>query len=425
MGLRQMSVDAVRTLHPSLGLVTEATVYVPNEVGLWRTVGRLANGAPGARLASAVGAFDVTKRASLTRGAGEAVERFALVPVPADSEHLLAPSGSLDTKIEFVGPGLGCASALACDFPWYRATDLQTGNTTLVPAPVVDYTPGLGQVNPWDGYFDPSPNGAASGPSEAFAQLSGIAEVVERDAFLAAWRQRTPLEKFDAESVPVAVRQGPETRGLSLLLIAARAAGVEPTLAFIPSNDGPLLTAVCIITEDKGPTGFGAVGLKTASDPVIALRGALQEGLQIRELYLARAESARPASAGPVSAGAASTSPVSAVTDAPVTDDDSRADFWTTAPAIAELRRWVETFRSSCFPASHPAPDVDVLVRHLAGRNIRAHWVNLTHRLPLAIQELGWVAGKAICPGAVPLTMDETKELFVIPGCPSTPHPLI
>ena len=415
-----MSVDAVRTLHPSLGLVSEASVYVPNEVGLWRTVGRLANSAPGAQLASAVGAFDVTKRASLTRGAGEAVERFALVPVPADSERLLARRGSLDTRIDFVGAGLGCASALDCDFPWYRATDLLTGDPTLVPAPVVDYTPGRGQSNPWDGYFDPSPNGAASGPSEAFAQRSGIAEVVERDAFLAAWRQRTPLEKFDAESMPVATRQAPETRGLSLLLIAARAAGVEPTLAFIPSKDSPLLTAVCIITEEEGPVGFGAVGLKADSDPVIALRGALQEGLQIRELYLARAQSARPASAGPVSELTDAL-----VTDAPVTDDDSRADFWTTAPAIAELRQWVGTFTSSCFPGSHPAPDVDVLVQYLAGRNIRTHWVNLTHRLPPAIQELGWVAGKAICPGAVPLTMDETKGLFVTPGCPSTPHPLI
>ena len=408
--MRQMSVDVVRTLHPSLGLVSEASIYVPNEVGLWRTVGQLANGAPGVRLASAVGAFDVTKRASLTRGAGEAVERFALVPVPADSEHLLARNGSLDTKIDFVGAGLGRASAHTGHVPWYRATDLLTGQPALVPAPVVNYAPGPGPLNPWDGHFDPSPNGAASGPSKAFAQCSGIAEIMERDAFLTAWRQRIPLQRFDAESMPVAVRQAPEARGLSLLLVAARAAGVQPTLAFIPSDDGPLLTAVCIITEDKEPARFGAVGLKTAADPLIALRGALQEGLQIRELFLTRAHSAGPAKTVP---------------DLPVTDDDSRADFWTTAPAIAELRRWVGSFKPSCFPGKRPAPAVDDLVKYLAGRKIHAHWVNLTHRLPAGIQELGWVAGKAICPGAVPLTMDETKELFVMPGCPSTPHPLI
>ncbi|WP_159733110.1 YcaO-like family protein [Arthrobacter sp. 9V] len=405
-----MSVDAVRTLHPSLGLVSEASIYVPNEVGLWRTVGQLANGAPGVRLASAVGAFDVTKRASLTRGAGEAVERFALVPVPADSEHLLARKGILDTKIDFVGAGLGRASAHTGHVPWYRATDLLTGQPALVPAPVVDYAPGHGPLNPWDGHFDPSPNGAASGPSKAFAQCSGIAEIMERDAFLTAWRHRIPLQRFDAESMPVAVRQAPEARGLSLLLVAARAAGVQPTLAFIPSDNSPLLTAVCIITEDKEPARFGAVGLKTAADPLIALRGALQEGLQIRELFLTRAQSAGPAKTVP---------------DLPVTDDDSRADFWTTAPAIAELRRWVGSFKLSCFPGNRPAPAVDDLVKYLAGRKIRAHWVNLTHRLPAGIQELGWVAGKAICPGAVPLTMDETKELFVMPGCPSTPHPLI
>jgi len=413
-----MSVDAVRTLQPSLGLVSEASIYVPNEVGLWRTVGRLANGAPGARLASAVGAFDLTKRASLTRGAGEAVERFALVPVPADSAHLLARNGNVKARIDFVGAGLGDPSALSCDFPWYRATDLLTGDPTLVPASLVDYTPGRGPRNPWDRYFDPSPNGAASGPSEAFAQSSGIAEVMERDAFLTAWRGRIPLEKFDAESMPVAMRQAPEVRGLSLLLVAARAVGVNPVLAFIPGKDCPLLTAVCIIIEDNGSAGFGAVGLKTASDPVVALRGALQEGLQIRELFHTRAQSA-----GPVSSGAADSS--TAPTRIAVTDDDSRADFWTTAPAIAELSQWTGSFKSSGFPGANPAPEVADLVQYLAGRNIRSHWVSLTHRLPPAIQELGWVAGKAICPGAVPLTMDESKELFVLPGSPSTPHPLI
>jgi len=415
-----MSVDPVRTLHPSLGLVSEASIYVPNDVGLWRTVGRLANSTPGARIASAVGAFDVTKRASLTRGAGEAVERFALVPVPEDSEYLLAGNGSPGTRIDFVGAGLGCASALHWDFPWYRAIDLLTGEPTLVPAPVVDYSPGCGQTKPWDRYFDPSPNGAASGPSESFAQRSGIAEVMERDAFLTAWRQRIPLEKFDAESMPVMVRQSSETRGLSLLLVAARAAGVEPILAFIPSNDAPLLTAVCIITEENGSAGFGAVGLKSASDPVVALRGALQEGLQIRELFHTRMPSA-----GRVPTGSDSGRSPTAGTYAPVTDDDSRADFWTTAPAVAELRQWVGSFKPSSFPGCRPTPDVDGLVQYLAGRNIRTHWVNLTHRLPPAIQELGWTAGKTICPGAVPLTMDETKELFVMPGCPATPHPLI
>ncbi|ABM09499.1 hypothetical protein AAur_3488 [Paenarthrobacter aurescens TC1] len=413
--MRQMSVDPVRTLHPSLGLVSEASVYVPNEMGLWRTVGQLSNGAPGTRIASAVGAFDVSRRASLTRGAGEAVERFALVPVPADSEHLLARNGSADPQIDFVSAGLGHVSALACDVPWYRAVDLLTGKPTQVPAPVVDYTPGRGESNSWDAFFDPSPNGAASGPSEAFAQTSAIAEVMERDAFLAAWRHKIPLQKFDAKSMPVAVRQGAEARGLSLLLVAARAAGVEPTLAFIPNNGSPLLTAVCIITEEKGPVCYGAVGLKAASDPVSALKGALQEGLQIRELFLTRAHSADPASASPVSAPSVAT----------VTDDDSRAHFWTTAPAIAELRRWVGSFQPSNFPSKQPEPDLDALVKHLAGRNVRSHWVNLTHRLPAAIRELGWVAGKAVCPGAVPLTMDETKELFVMPGSSSTPHPLI
>ncbi|WGM19836.1 YcaO-like family protein [Paenarthrobacter sp. OM7] len=396
-----MSIDPVRTLDPSLGLVSESGVYVPNEVGLWRTAGVLAHGrASQAGFASAVGAFDVRKRDSITRGAGEAVERFALAPAPADSEHLLVRTGGADPRIDFISAGLGRPSALAYEFPWYRATNLLTGKASHVPAPVVDYCPGHMEANPWDRFFDPSPNGAASGPSEAFAQIAGIGEVLERDAFLAAWHQRTPLFSFDVASLPDAVRSTRETRSFLLLLDAARSAGVEPLLAFIPQQGSPLVTAVCVIADEAH---FGAVGLKAAAHPVSALRGALQEGLQIRELFQARSRPRSPEA---------------------VTDDDSRADFWTTPAPIEGLLRWVQSFQPVGLPDIQPTPDVETLVRYLAGRDIQTHWVSLTHRLPEAIQDMGWVAGKAICPGTVPLTMDETKRLF-LPGHISTPHPLI
>ncbi|BCW60287.1 MULTISPECIES: YcaO-like family protein [Micrococcaceae] len=396
-----MSIDPVRTLDPSMGLVSESAVYVPNEVGLWRTAGVLALGRaslPG--FASAVGAFDVRKRDSMTRGAGEAVERFALAPAPGDAEYLVAPAGSADERIDFITPGLGRPSALAYEFPWYRATNLLTGKASQVPAPVVDYCPGHAEANPWDGFFDPSPNGAASGPSEDFAQCAGIGEVLERDAFLAAWHQRTPLLSFDVARLPDDVRTTPEARNFLLLLDAARAAGVEPLLAFVPQESSPLVTAVCVIAVEGH---FAAVGLKASSHPVPALRGALQEGLQIRELFQSRTASRTPAA---------------------VTDDDSRADFWATPAVIDGLLRWTQSFQPGGLPATQPAPEVGNLVDYLAGRDIQTHWVSLSHRLPAAVRDMGWVAGKAVCPGAVPLTMDETKGLF-LPGHFSTPHPLI
>ncbi|WP_416417578.1 YcaO-like family protein [Paenarthrobacter aromaticivorans] len=405
-----MSVDPVLTLDPSLGLVSSATVYLPNDVGLWRTVASLANGLPrGEGFATAVGAFDVRKRASITRGAGEAVERFALMPAEADVEHLVVPRDQTEGQIDFVSAGLGRASALAFEFPWYRATNLLTGQESYVPAPTVDYTAGgSADRDPWSGFFDPSPNGAASGPSERFAQVSGIGEVIERDAFLSAWRRRAPLNEFVAEEMPADVRDSQGTLALFLLVDSARAAGVDFTLAFIPQDDSPLHVAVCIITGHAGNGQFGAVGLKAAAGPIVALRGALQEGLQIRELFLSRTPSA---AASPE-----------------VTDDESRADFWTTEQALAELSSWLRSFKPARFPAFKPTPEVKDLVKCLARRDIQSHWVSLTHRLPAAIRELGWMAGKAICPGAVPLTMDETKGVL-IPHGPAglslTPHPLI
>lgn len=418
--MRQMTIDPARTLDPSLGLVSDAQVYVPNEVGLWRTVAHLAN-APRdgehARLSSAVGAFDVNRRSSVTRGSGEAVERFALVPVPADSKHLVAPNPCREKRVDFVGAGLGHPSALDLEFPWYRAKDLVSGTESYVPAAVVDYNPGKFPEEGLAGqFFDPSPNGAAAGPSEDFAMTSAVSEVIERDAFLWAWHNRTQLKKVMIEDLPAELSARPDTRSLTRLFRTALDSGIHANLAFVPNDDGPLEIAVSVIIGDTKHGQFGAVGIKASADPVSALRGALQEGLQIRELLLSR-----------------SPSPIANHTA--VTDDESRADFWMTRPAIDELRAWVQSFSKSPLPRVHPQANVDDLVQHLARKGITSHWVSLTHRLPTAIQELGWETGKAICPGAFPLTMDESKRLSLAPNSsdgphpraafPSTPHPLV
>ncbi|WP_426004135.1 YcaO-like family protein [Paenarthrobacter sp. NyZ202] len=404
-----MSIDAVTTLDPASGLLSEATVHLPNEVGLWRTVGYLSNtaAAAGTGYSSAVGAFDLRRRASMIRAAGEAVERFALVRVEGDRD-VLAVSTDEDRRIDFVSAGLGRASALAYDFPWYRARNLQTGAESQVPAPVVDYGPQQ-PGEPWDVFFDPSPNGAASGPTATFAQAAALAEVLERDSFLTAWYKGSPLHQIDTARL----KGLPDCRGLTQLLESAKTAGIDPCLAFVPEYGSPLHTAVCIICDGSGP-GFGAVGLKTSADPLTALLGALQEGLQIRELFLARTPHASSATLQ-------------------VTDDDSRAAYWSTPGAVQRLQDWVGSFAESGIPAGKPVPDAAALVRHLASRGVGSHWVDLTHRLPVRIRELGWVSGKVVCPGALQLTMDETKGLSIPDnrraGWESsghtTPHPLI
>ncbi|QQQ61876.1 YcaO-like family protein [Paenarthrobacter ureafaciens] len=398
------NLDPVLTLDPALGLVSESTVYPPNDVGLWRTVAMLANGEITEHgFASAVGAFDVSRRRSLMRGAGEAVERYALVPASADAEHLHVQD-DVGRRIDFVTGGLGRASALACDLPWYRASNLLTGGESRVPGPVVDYWPGASTVSEWDRLFDPSPNGAASGPSRSFAQASGLAEVIERDAFLTSWCSGAPLQKIDIRSLPAS----PTARNLAMLTESALANGVKFTLAVVPSA-APMVVAACFVIGVNESAPFGAVGLKAAAGPGSALLGALQEGLQIRELFLSR----RPSS----DAGGS------------VTDDASRADFWNTASAVARLEEWVRSFPLTAIPEGFDLPGVNHLATYFAGRNISPQWVDLTHRLPAAIRNHGWHAGKVVCPGAVQLSMDETKSLAPhrpgIVRSQTMPHPLI
>lgn len=399
-----MNLDPLLTLDPASGLVSEAMVHPPNDVELWRTVALLANceaDQPG--FATTVGAFDISRRRSLIRGAGEAVERYALVPAPTDADHLCVPD-DVERRIDFVTGGLGRASALACELPWYRARNLLNGEEFQVPAPVVDYQPGVSAVYEWDRMFDPSPNGAASGPSQAFAQASALAEVIERDAFLTAWYSGAPLQNVDIHSLP----DSPTARNLARLREAALTKEVRFTLALVPTA-APLVIAACFVTGVNESAPFAAVGLKASAGPSSALLGAMQEGLQIRELFLSRRPS--PGATGSV------------------TDDASRADFWNTASAVAGLEDWLGTFSPTAVPSGFDVPDAGALAKYLAGRNINAHWVDLSHRLPPAIRQLGWHTGKVVCPGAVQLPMDETKGLSILrPGfvrSQTMPHPLI
>ena len=90
--------------------MSEAAVYVPNEVGLWRTVGLLANGgACASGFASAVGAFDVKRRASITRGREKPLNVLRWSR-PADSDYLIDETGECRPRTDRLrDAGLGMA----------------------------------------------------------------------------------------------------------------------------------------------------------------------------------------------------------------------------------------------------------------------------------------------------------------------------
>lgn len=118
----------------------------------------------------------------------------------------------------------------------------------------------------------PGSLGLAAGPSQAAARLSGLLELVERDAAARWWagldlpRALDPGLAANAASELAAMRRGasPPGRATTLLRLEARC-GVPVVCAFSSEPDGRGL----------------AIGLKAALEPAVAARGAVMELLQM------------------------------------------------------------------------------------------------------------------------------------------------
>ena len=83
---------------------------------------------------------------------------------------------------------------------WTRAVELPAGSEAFVPASLVYLY--FNTEGP-DGYFcPPTSNGLAAGPSLDSAVLSGLYELIERDAFLITWMNRLAVPRVDYSSMP-------------------------------------------------------------------------------------------------------------------------------------------------------------------------------------------------------------------------------
>ncbi|MFJ9839117.1 YcaO-like family protein [Kitasatospora sp. NPDC101155] len=410
--------DPLRTLDEATGLARTWTVLPPEAPDgfLWRVlvdIGVLGPGDTGRTVEDyplhLVGAYDVTRRGAFQRGAGEAVERYALMPRPGTGTGTDTDTGA-DAgpdrtglrharpdapALRFTEPGAALAhrGALDTELDWYRGTRLADSSAVLVPAPLVDYTgsDAADQAAGRPGLFDPSPSGAASGAGIEQATRAALLEIVERDAVIAAWAAQLALPAVDIDEVLAAAPADPRWRALRTLLAGVRAAGLEPVFARIPTFSPEVTCVVCVLV-DRGAEGqLGAVGAKASGSGARALLASLQEALQIREL-LTRMRRLLP---------------VPAELPDVVRHDVDRAWFWTGAAAVDALERWTAGFERSPWAVPERDPDTSALVAGMVADGADPVVVPLTQRLPAAVRELGWAAVKVVCPGYQPLRMDE------------------
>ena len=376
--------DVIRTLDPDNGLTRGWRMLQPStECPLWSVTvdigGLRARGLTEAADAlHAVGAYGLNRADTMIRAAGEAVERFALMPTDRGG-----PQARVGTAVEigadgvdFAASSLGDPLAVDARLTWYQGRWLDSGEPVWVPSGLVDYP----VADPW---FDPSPSGAAAGPDLDFALSGALLELIERDAVLVSWAGEGPWQAFDLDAELAAAPATANWQQLRRLRKLLAGQGLAPRLVRIPVLAG----LHCVLSAVLDERGFAAVGVKAHGDLGRALLVALQESLQVRELL------------GQLPAGP---------TPEVVRDDMDRARWWSTDLAVAELRRRLHDRPTSPTSVAEVQPwTVSELVRAIRADGGRPAFVDLTERLPETHRAMGWRAVKVIAPGYQPLRMNE------------------
>ena len=294
---------------------------------------------------------------------GESYERYAAgvyrtaemtTGTAEDIADSVAPSA-------FVG---GDPTADGTAIEWVPAEHLDTGAIRDLPAETVVYPPPSRVVRP------PVTTGLGLGGSETDALLSGLYEVIERDAAMLSWYSTyDPLEVVvDSASEYTTLRN------------RARSEDLDVT-ALLLTQDVDVPVVAVALTRESWPAF--AVGASAALDPADAATGALGEALQNwMELRSMGAEEASDAD-GAIGHYAARPDAV-----ASLTETDSRVPL------------------SSIGPAEVPdgEAELSMLVERVTDAGLAPYASRLTTR---DIEQLGFEAVRVVCPTAQPLFFDE------------------
>lgn len=390
-------IDVTRTLSPAGGIARVLSLSPPRRPHnpLW-CAGAELKPPPGLTpedtplSARMVGAHGHSRADALLRGSGEAVERFALHPLPGVPTVRGRATELPHPALEFHEPdvALGDPAAVDTELHWYEGRRLRDSAPVMVPAALVDWP-----ADPVESrYFDPGPSGAAAGNSAEMALRSALLEVVERDAILVAWERglRLPSYTDPEDVVPRTAASGAARSALMSLWALARGEGLTPKLARLPTAVPQAWCFVAALVDPARPGALATVGLKVSDRPWEALLGAFQESWQVRTaLELSRDEMG--------------VLPL----DGPITDEDDRIRHMLTPEGFDSIRDWVEGFVPGERPAA-PAPvnSGDLLHGILADGGDPVS-VDLTPRLPAQLRSMGWHAVKVIPVGYQHLRMDE------------------
>ncbi|MGQ4554988.1 YcaO-like family protein [Halobellus sp. GM3] len=216
-----------------------------------------------ARAAEFAAGVDVGWDAAFMKGLGEALERYC-AGVYRGSEFTVAPERTRAAPVSpsrFVRPDDHRDPDPETPIPWVSGVDLRTDAAVSLPAEFVHYPP------PTERFKPAITTGLGLGNSGVEALLSGLYEVIERDAAMLAWYSTfEPLELTVSDDAYDDLRK------------RARAEGLSATALLLTQDVDVPVVAAAVHRDGEWPRF--AVGLGASLDAVDAARSALAEALQ-------------------------------------------------------------------------------------------------------------------------------------------------
>jgi ribosomal protein S12 methylthiotransferase accessory factor len=330
---------------------------------------------------------DADWNGAFMRALGESLERYCAgvyrteqlqTGSPADVETAIAP-GAFVCETDPDGESIA----------WVTGERVETGEQVALPAEFVHYPP------PERRYREPTTSGLGLGNSAVEALLSGLYEIIERDAAMLSW-----YSTFQPLALSV------EDPAFGLLCDRAASEGLAVTTLLLTIDiDVPVVAAA--VHRDEWPRL--AVGTAASLAPESAARSALAEAIQNwMELRGMGPETAAD-TPGAVGTYAETPGPAAAFLD---------AEMSVSADAV-----------SSATPQD-PVAELDAVVERVESAGLTAYAARTTTR---DVDRLGFEAVRALVPGAQPLLLGETffgerarsvpETLGVEPRLDRTHHP--
>ncbi|EMA65450.1 YcaO-like family protein [Halorubrum kocurii] len=254
---------AERAVDPRIGPLSEVGEQESFPVPYY--VARVADTTPfsDARAAEFGGGVDAGWDAAFMKALGEGLERYA-AGVYREGSFTRAPAANVPNPVSpdaFVRPESAEAYARDDRLPWVTGERLGAGEVASLPAEFVHFPP------PESRYRPAITTGLGLGNSGPHAALSGLYEVIERDATMTSWYST-------ADPLGIEV----DDEGFAELEKRARAESLSVTPLLVTTDVDVPVVAVGVHREGEWPRF--AAGSGADLDPAAAARSALAEALQ-------------------------------------------------------------------------------------------------------------------------------------------------